>query len=160
VNREIKFRAWDKEAKKMIRSPYDCNFNIVILLPNLIQVHERSKEEKFIEGDYLGERFILMQFTGLHDKNGKEIYEGDVVKYTRKHWHSLGHPQHEKDLEDICLVYWDEERHSFGNDMRRKDGSVYSSGYLSFQDDRADKNIVEILGNIHENPELLNQDEK
>ena len=66
--REIKFRAWDKENKVMIYPKgilFDgrvVNFNCGILEPF--------------------EEYELMQFTGLYDKNGKEIYEGDIIKYS------------------------------------------------------------------------------
>ena len=107
----------------------------------------------------------LCQFTGLLDKNGKEIYEGDILKYTRKHWYCPRHPQHDTDLIDQVEVYWDEERNSmsrrtfdFERLKRNPNQAPYSSsGFLGngWNDERADKNIVEIIGNIHSNPELL-----
>ena len=57
--REIKFRAWDNQLKKMFED---------------IEYHGKYKCN---EGE---EIFVVMQFTGLKDKNGKEIYEGDIVK--------------------------------------------------------------------------------
>ncbi len=72
MNREIKFRIWDTENKEMLK------------------VQELDFEPTFYGGrilirpdqysDYFdAEDMILMQYTGLHDKNGKEIYEGDII---------------------------------------------------------------------------------
>lgn len=70
MNREIKFRAWDKKGKFMeiVDDLQMFNNNLNVGLP--------SNEY------FLGEDDVeLMQYTGLDDKNGKEIYEGDIVKY-------------------------------------------------------------------------------
>ncbi len=64
--REIKFRAWDKVEKQMITKNFGnfINFNGTVF-------HNGMKQ-----GDW-----TLMQYTGLKDKNGKEIYEGDIVQF-------------------------------------------------------------------------------
>ena len=58
MNREIKFRAWDSDGKHIIvDSPI-----------------------RYQNGERLDKNYTLMQFTGQHDKNGKEIYEGDILR--------------------------------------------------------------------------------
>lgn len=101
--REIKFRAWD--GKEMIES-FDRTYDW---------------ENR--------ENFTLMQFTGLKDKNGKEIYEGDIVQI------SVGRPGiTEKKIAKI--VEWRNEISQFKPDFMRKGTAV-------------------IIGNIYQNPELL-----
>lgn len=63
--REIKFRAWDIEQKVMRDNPD----------PQIIQA-------VIFGNDYNG-RVKLIQYTGLKDKNGKEIYEGDILEYNK-----------------------------------------------------------------------------
>lgn len=90
-----------------------------------------------VEADTVG------QFTGLCDKNGKEIFEGDIVRYQDTMGYSF-----------IGLIGFDEGRFGFVN--RRgigtldKDG-VYADGYCSVPYTIE----YEVLGNIHDNPELL-----
>lgn len=72
MNREIKFRVWDSDLKKMryLNSTHDI---IEFDEKGIGQYHNLQTGY----GEWFGD---LMQYTGLKDKNGKEIYEGDIVK--------------------------------------------------------------------------------
>jgi uncharacterized phage protein (TIGR01671 family) len=149
--REIKFRAWDKKEKRMLKN-----------------IEEFSPEDFF--GSFYSilknyDEFVVMQYTGIKDKNGKEIYERDILRYTRKNWRCPGHPNHNTDLVERVEIYWDEERNAMSNrifdferlKINQNQQPYSSSGYFGsgLSDDRADENIIEIIGNIYENPELL-----
>lgn len=74
MNREIKFRIWDIENKEMLKVQ-ELDFE-----PTFYGGRIAIRPDQY--NDYFDtEDMILMQYTGLHDKNEKEIYEGDIVKY-------------------------------------------------------------------------------
>ena len=118
--REIKFRVWD-----LVTNPPS------MLGPfGLLDVPVDSSG-----GDY-----YLMQFTGLKDKNGVEIYEGDIVTG------GVG------GLVKPFLIKWSAERKWLGS----ADG--YYKNNIGFNFDEYDFRLefCEVIGNIHENPELIN----
>ena len=125
--REIKFRAWDKDLKQM-------GFILgIYLTPNGWVDMETEPGDS---GEEWGARLLnvdLMQFTGLHDKNGKEIYEGDVVKSQ--------FPYNDKFLDNIDGVVW----------------HIETAGFMLGPRMCNDRWILEVIGNIYENPELLNK---
>lgn len=129
--REIKFRAWDNDRKR-----YDYNNHLVIQLDGMS--HNLQNGESDI--------YTIEQFTGLHDKNGKEIYEGDILLF--KNFHEGWNPKLEINKWDaICVVEWERERSSFSlTEACGNRFGFYRDSWFYYE--------KEIIGNIHENPEL------
>ncbi len=138
--REIKFRAWDKQKKRML-VVYRISFDGPI---EGAQVH-CYLDDRGLEGSteysYDGDGLILEQFTGLADVNCKEIYEGDVVRYTA--WHD-GKPSGAIQGE---VVYDGDLGMALFNILLDRDGEIDRAVLPAIG--------VEIMGNVHENPELL-----
>lgn len=87
--------------------------------------------------------YTVGQFTGLHDKNGKEIYEGDIVKWIlTMPAVGVNGGYDEYETEEIGEIQWDA-------------GSLYLGEYCAAVFAYESEDYAEIIGNIHDNPELL-----
>ncbi len=128
--REIKFRAWDKEKKIMIRVD-GINF--------ALNRYWGQEHNSHIKHDFSLEPYEFMQFTGLKDKNGKEIWEGDIVLYAYDEDEDLQKYQVKWEAAGFWLLYLDGKYPEFEFDPFT-------------QDDGKD---MEVIGNIYENSELL-----
>lgn len=135
---EKKFRVWDKKENKMIY-PEKFSDKIVIQLGGVIGLFNGSTY------DTETDRFILLQFTGLLDKNGKEIYEGDILK-------TQGHKDN---YPTKHIAIFNEEELGF---KLRWYQHYTDKKYKGFYDIKISDNpykVFEIIGNIYSNPELL-----
>lgn len=127
--REIKFRAWNKEKKKMLS--YGELFNI-----------DCSGEYPFlalVAGHYenaLNPLSVkIMQFTGLQDKNSVDIYEGDIITYDYMF----------QEKKEVCEVKWNIDKNGFFAENEESQWWI----------ERELKNQFEVIGNIYENSELM-----
>jgi len=144
MNREIKFRAWHNNEM------YDVNtlgLNLKGINPGMSFAHKEDQSSLKMRQDCImfDEETIFMQFTGLKDKNGKEIYEGDIIHMRKREW------------DEAWTVEYDEFTASFIcfnqlNSIRNFDTidgillvEVYST--YSFE--------PEVIGNIYQDSHLI-----
>ena len=121
--REIKFRAWIKEVDEIREVEYINFWKKIISFPN------KFCKEYYLNADF--DEIELIEYTGLKDMKGKEIYEGDILFETFR--------------EEYFKVV-------FENGSFRAEVNEYS---LDLEDYA---NICEVVGNIYENPELIEED--
>lgn len=134
MNRPIKFRAWDKYNKSMIKP---CLTEWIDFEGNCY--FEPAKKYNTPNTEiYPTDDYILMQFTGLHDKNGKEIYEGDLIRVSA-------------DETFIGQVEYRQEVCAF--EIKRFSKRNWNQYQLS------SSQYLEVIGNIYENPELIPEGE-
>ena len=121
MKREIKFRAWVESDKAMIQ-------------------HREVIERAHLQfNDSLNHSDIVMQYTGLKDKNGKEIYEGDITNYGEVKW-----------FNSLCWDGGGSMHSGFYFDMVQYDPEIQELDYhIGFDEE------IEVIGNIYENPDLL-----
>lgn len=140
MKREIKFRAWHKLDGYMIL-PEQCEKFEINFTPKCFKGFSFWIKFKG-SGELLGsdKHIDLMQYTGLKDKNGIEIYEGDIVKYERKCY----------DKEEVYTVdVINEVIFMFGSFKHRDSQYGWEGEGLIPLDE------CEVIGNIHQNPELI-----
>lgn len=139
--REIKFRAWGVFSKKMVL-PTDADFTFK--MDGGVSLYKRGEP-------VIGNTTHLMQYTGLKDKNGKKIYEGDIVKYEALKGQFGLHQ----------IVYVDEAAAFLLQAITPASRNPVGMKYLgdiarsNSQYDTRTYELCEIIGNIYENPELL-----
>lgn len=133
--REIKFRVWDNEQKEFYKPIFEGYKGKIyeLLLTQNGEIIRRSIDKNEHQSLFPN-RYIIMQYTGLKDKNGKEIYEKDV--YNDK-------------IHGLRIIEYNESQACYVSLLLRDK----ELGNPIHFDNRSE---IEIIGNIYENPELLN----
>lgn len=137
--REIQFRAWDKETSKMyyqINKPRtDENIDDELIVQFDCTGYSVRTKNKYIRSG------CLMQFTGLLDKNGKKIFEGDIVKIVKKESNEFHFEIYDPNPL-VSEIFYDKA----GFFVK---GITDMDFYLGAVNEE-----IEVIGNIFENPEL------
>ena len=143
MNRELKFRIWDKKNNMFIYVWDASHKRLAISLNGL--VYSGKYDDVLPENDY-----TIQQYTGLKDKNEKEIYEGDIVKALPATRYGMGIDQGQHDYMLLrtpkIVLYKDCLFKLFDKN------DITSMNYCI-------DNNVEIIGNIFETPELIETNE-
>ena len=137
--REIKFRAWDKEDKRMIVDKQKF-MPLMITNKGVLKLNPETNYDSWI---LINEnRLDLMQYTGLKDKEGKEIYEGDIVE---------GLVMFQDNLMEVKGVI----KFIHGRFVIAE----YNCSLYKFSNAQGNQsNEITVIGNKYENPELLGED--
>ena len=141
--RTIKFRAWDKEYEKMTYfddEDYKYKPPLVFRLDQVFKKNSNYDDYEDFEYNDITDKVEVMQYTGLHDKDGKEIYEGDIVNCQTKYGKAKAII---KFINGKFVAYWDSKI------THPKNGH-----HIAYYD--INKKF-EVIGNIYENRELLNE---
>lgn len=144
--RSIKFRVWDKKEKRMYGV---CS--LFFDFEKIIYAVDGYSEENLKDGSWRAKQindFELMQYTGLKDKNGVGVFEGDIV--------AIGEPKVKKKANcevvfkngcfGIMAVWIDEKKYNKFVALNTYCNDIF-------------KNCIEIIGNIYEDPELIGSKE-
>lgn len=138
MNDRFKFRVWNKQSNNYIKEKmfYIDKFGELFK-------YEKSKSTIYINAPYVmclcGNNYIIEQCTGLKDKNDKLIYEGDILKIT------------DQMIDYIVEVKWNEGMFCYE--------ITPNSANLVFFDLTDNETTVEVIGNEHENADLLENEE-
>lgn len=141
--REIKFRAWD-EQNKIIHQDFqfiksgDSGNDWIIFISDRFPLTEHKTNPFTNPNPFFAQQLKIMQFTGLKDKNGREIYEGDILKSTTySKTYEIGFTLGAFVVLDKDVGYTTILKQPIG---------LY------------DMNMYEVIGNIYENPELIKEE--
>lgn len=145
--RYLKFKVWDKKQKKM--------FDVYSLGKDFVSVVTDDGIDPGVncfDGDYFKNNIVVLQYTGLKDKNRTEIYEGDLLRFPAKDkWDETNYSAFE--------VFFHDGNESYGTGIGYRMCRMYNQGVIgggvvhTFHPKNTER--MEVIGNIYQNPELL-----
>jgi uncharacterized phage protein (TIGR01671 family) len=140
MKREIKFRAWDNVEKKFFEPIYEAYKGRLLDLSITLagQLIRRTILKPVEYESCFPDRYVLMQFTGLQDRNGVEIYEGDILQNF-----------FDEQLFNWLVVFRDGCFGIQNIGVNGYLGHFYSANSTYYFTERV------VIGNIYDNPELL-----
>ncbi|MEA4919366.1 MAG: YopX family protein [Clostridiaceae bacterium] len=140
MDREILFRAWDTVRKEYL----SAGEYFIGIQPGEYPETTKTYLDVLKDPDMYKTRFVVEPFTGLTDKNGKQIFEGDIV--------------HTDDNEALCRRWSHENQFTIAEVCFDNVTGGYEpfASYDSDCGDYNDSTYFEVIGNVHDNPELLN----
>ena len=166
--REIKFRLWDKKDNKMRYQIDSIRFDIDDYLPFSVAIPSGARKSRLVNDRWIEEdgtyspneqkEAELMQYTGLKDKNGKEIYEGDVVRIVGEQELDYGFSL---DWDDKAIVKWSDTECGYYLDLINKHERHFGDDFVATKDtfplrkwDEGEWWIeYEVVGNVYEKAE-------
>ena len=148
--REIKFRAWDREYEKMTYfddEDYEYKPPLVFRLVQVFKKDDNYDDYEDFEYNDITDKVEIMQYTGLHDENGKEIYEGDIIEFS----YDMFVGNFDTFVAKGKVVF---EEGAFYVEAFENERTTEGEAYLLYS---INLDTIEVIGNIYENKELLNE---
>jgi uncharacterized phage protein (TIGR01671 family) len=130
--REIKFRVWGIKEREM---EFVGAIDWTPLNERVITCNTKTRKHYSFQDNRFPDSFVLMQFTGLQDVNGKDIYEGDIIKPS--------------DSKLFFVIAWDEKLCKFGG--------LHPDKEFGLRLNKLNTDYYTVIGNIYENPELIKE---